>query len=415
NLAKSRHVAVLGEFVGQEARRSVVQVDAREIGPVEGDPAHFLVHHGNTTHTVAFRGFPRDEVLRVLALDHTKEGDRNLRGYFRFAESIGERDPRAAFLLLHAAVDDLRSVGSDWADALQAEAEARKALVAERERQAESLLASLEEAQGRNDYTQALVYADKLLAEEGLLFTDFVEKKRDLVERKRAELSRLARGDLLRVLYAVPAQPAHFEFSPESGQARITFTGAEWLEDEGKAPAEVMDKKAWAEARTDLFWRQHYDPKVEKLGFEAFKRRAMRQLRAWGEWAVPAPDGGIQLDVSERIDGRRAAPAAPEARVKYGPRLNQDHWTRDRTGEIRALTLENLFLASADWSVEFTVSWPEPEPVYFCVSGGHIHAGVLAFHKPYGGGRGTRIFLQDSPIEGIEGVFQDFHHHLLKP
>ncbi len=251
-------------------------------------------------------------------------------------------------------------------------------------------------ADKRKDYIGAYEEGAELLDKSKLFYTDFVQDGPRLqqIRRKMQDLKRRTEDDRSRVRFALP-ESNFVLHDPESGAAELSFTFERWYPD--LAPNGVPNPVQWREDKAREYW------KALKVDAE----RAIQQLRAWS--------GNVHVEKDELVmDGP----------VLQNYRLRKE----DKAAAIEPITLANPFRLDRDWSIEFTVRWPDTAailvagavvqrtvaPPYFVVAAGSVQAGVVSARSARkGAGYGTRLFVQDDLFSEIEKTLGAFHGHLV--
>jgi hypothetical protein len=393
--------------------RFVANTEQHGLRRAGADPYAFVEVADGKEKTLA--ELPHERLVSILALDRDDAMDAQTRkGSFFAAESFHDADPRRRLAFVRKAIVILRQ-DDPWKTELRDREEALDRTVVSRERDASTYYDEMMEADKRKDYFVALSQCRRLLGE--FEHTDFVQARRTELEALRTTLARHAGGTEARVMAGLPE--GNFYEDVEHGNKRFTFTFEEWFPDRDEdVPAHVQDKQEWKENARKKYWRDNY----REMGLkwtDARYERSIRQLSHFSDALV--------------ADRRRGG-----AVLVGKPRDNWNRWMYGPEDQVRVITLRNPFKDPANWSFECEVMWddgedpehPRPQyPCYFALTAGDIQVGIVyyvddskgrdnATGKPNwekGGGRGARIFLQESPLANLEKLLGEFLETRIPP
>ncbi|MHC4550112.1 MAG: serine/threonine-protein kinase [Planctomycetota bacterium] len=329
-----------------------------------------------------------ERLAGVLALGDAGP-DRIYRGYFLAAESFRDPDPRRRLAFVRDAIQ--RLPGNAWLPALKARQRLLLREVEERETNADTFFKSLQAARGRNDHVAALTFCRRLLNE--LEHTNFVEGHRKLLDTWRVELQLFAGSKEARIEASLPERNL-FE-NVEDGTVVLRFTFEEWFPHGDADVPPGADKATWKERARRRFWNEWFLRRgVPDAEWPARYERASRQLLPFNDaLRADTKRGGALLDGSAWA--------------------NYWRWKGRRDREVKIITLENPFRDETKWRIDCVVSWDAPPgqetaPIYFALTAGDIQAGLLYAPFGWGGGRGARLFRQESCLADLEELFADF-------
>ena len=389
--------------VGPEGARQRVLGSA-----VTRDRDELLIDAGRGKEPVraTLKDLDRQQLFDILGFIESERADLEMRWAFHAAEAFGEARPQLALGQFKEAALYAGKAGGGWAPELERDLARLQVQMGEQEKGAEALIALMEQARAAKRYDLAYTYCVRLLSPKSYGYTDIVQNAQNhaMLVGQLIELRRLVGTNRRQIRSGVPME--NFVLSEKTGALTVTYDFAEWSPDK---PPPGVDPVEWLPPRLRQFWKERYDQWREDAvawgewfgtqpwatDFEQFLPRAKVQLLDWG--------AGVEV-----LDG--------ELRMATGLFDNHWAWYKRREADLVHLRLRNPCLPAQDWSLEFTVAWDDEAPVYFAVTAGELQAGVVSLKgRLHGGGYGTRLFQQESLVEGLDGkIFADFHEHLMK-
>ncbi|MGQ0613698.1 MAG: protein kinase domain-containing protein [Planctomycetaceae bacterium] len=396
----------------------------------DGDEMLFDGGRGKEPVRATLRDLDRQQLFDILGFIESERPDLEMRWAFHAAEAFGEARPQLALRQFKEAASFAGKAGGGWAPELERELARLQAQMVEQEKGAADLLVLMEQARSAQRYDVAYTYCVRLLSAKGFGYTDIVQNAQNnaMLVGLLVELRRLVGTDRRQIRSGVPKE--NFLLSEKTGALSVTYDFSEWSPDK---PPPGVDPREWLPPRLRQFWKERYDQWRDDAiawgewfgtqpwaaDFELFLRRATLQLLDWGEGAEVV-DGELRMPLKSSKEGASQGGPKSDAdlQTEAKERAYANHWAwyQRREADLVILRLRNPCLPTQDWGLEFTIAWNDEPAVYFAVAAGELQAGVVSLKgRLNGGGYGTRLFQQESMVEGLDGkIFAEFHEHLRK-